>query len=69
MSDLPERSKVKIDLSDLFIVLVSLCLTYLVSILTLSSIVFQTSTFSSLSYLKTLEGKFDLDVKSFYQFW
>ena len=45
MSDLAERSKVNLDLWNLFIAIVSLGLPYKVRIMTLASTVFKISTF------------------------
>ena len=45
MSDLAERSKVNLDLWNLFIAIVSLGLTYQVRIITLASTVFKKTTF------------------------
>ena len=45
MSDLAERSKVNLDLWNLFIVIVSLGLTYQVRIMTFASTIFKKSTF------------------------
>ena len=45
MSDLAERSKVNLDLWNLFIAIVSIDLTYQVRIMTLASTVFKKSTF------------------------
>ena len=63
MSDLAERSKVNLDLWNLFIAIVSLDLTYQVRITTLASTVFKKSTFQKNSHLNALGSKFDLDVK------
>ena len=63
MSDLAERSKVNLDLWNLFIAIVSLDLTYQVRIITLASTVFKKSTFQKNSHLNALGSKFDLDVK------
>ena len=63
MSDLAERSKVNLDLWNLFIAIVSLDLTYQVRIMTLASTVFKKSTFQKNSHLNALGSKFDLDVK------
>ena len=60
MSDLAERSKVNLDLWNLFIAIVSL---YQVRIITLASTVFKISTFQKNSHLNALGSKFDLDVK------
>ena len=45
MSDLAERSKVNLDLWNLYIAIVSIDLTYQVRIMTLASTVFKKSTF------------------------
>ena len=58
-----ERSKVNLDLWDLFIAIVPLGLTYLAIIMTLASTVFKKSTFQKISHLNALGSKFDLDVK------
>ena len=63
MSDLAERSKVNLDLWNLFIAIVSLGLTYQKRIITLASTVFKKSTFQKNSHLNALGSKFDLDVK------
>ena len=63
MSNLAERSKVNLDLWNLFIAIVSLDLTYRVRIMTLASTVFIKSTFQKNSHLNALGSKFDLDVK------
>ena len=63
MSDLAERSKVNLDLWNLFIAIVSLGQTYQVRIMTLASTVFKKSTFQKNSHLNALGSKFDLDVK------
>ena len=63
MSDLAERSKVYLDLWNLFIAIVSLDLTYRVRIMTLASTVFKKSTFKKNSHLNALGSKFDLDIK------
>ena len=63
MSDLAERSKVNLDLWNLFIAIVSLGLTYQVRIMTKASTVFKKSTFQKISHLNALERKFDPDVK------
>ena len=63
MSDLAERSKVNLDLWNLFIAIVSLDLTYQMRIMTLASTVFKKSTFQKNSHLNALGSKFDLDVK------
>ena len=63
MIDLVERSKVKLDLWNLFRAIVSLGETYQVKIMTLASTVFKKSTFQKKkSYLNALGSKFDLDV-------
>ena len=51
MSDLTERSKVNLDLWNLFIAIVSLDLPYQVRIMTLASTVFKKSTFQKNSHL------------------
>ena len=58
-----ERSKVNLDLWDLFIAIVPLGLTYLAIIMTLASTVFKKSTFQFFFHLNALGSKFDLDVK------
>ena len=63
MSDLAERSKVNLDLWNLFIAIVSLGQAYQVRIMTLASTVFKKSTFQKNSHLNALGSKFDLDVK------
>ena len=63
MSDLAERSKVNLDLLNLFIANVSLGLTYQVRIMTKYSTVFKKSPFQKKSHLNALGSKFDLDVK------
>ena len=63
MSDLAERSKVNLDLWNLFIAIVSLGYKYQVRIMTLASTVFKKSTFQKNSHLNALGSKFDLDVK------
>ena len=63
MSDLAERSKVNLDLWNLFIAIVSLGLTYQKRIVTNASTVFKKSTFQKVSHLNALGCKFDLDVK------
>ena len=60
---LAERSKVNIDLWNLFLAIVTLDKTYQVRIMTLASIVFKKSTFQNFSQLNALGSKFDLDVK------
>ena len=49
-----ERSKVNLDLWDLFIAIVPLGLTYLAIIMTLASTVFKKSTFQKNSHLNAL---------------
>ena len=61
MSDL--SWKVKVDLWNLFIAIVSLGLTYQVRIMTKASTVFKKLTFQKFSHLNALGSKFDLDVK------
>ena len=63
MSNLAERSKVNLDLWNLFIAIVSLGKRYQVRIMTKASTVFKKSTFQKNSHLNALESKFDLDVK------
>ena len=64
MSDLAVRSKVNLDLKNLFIAIVSIGLTYQVRIMTLASTVFKKSTFQKKnSHLNALRSKFDLVVK------
>ena len=63
MSRLAERSKVNLDLWNLFIAIVTLDLTYQVSIMTLASVVFKKSTFEKFPHLNALESKFDLNIK------
>ena len=63
MSDLAERSKVNLDLWNLFIAIVSLGQTYQVKIMTCASTVFKKSTFQKKSHLNALGSKFDLDFK------
>ena len=63
MSDLAERSKVNLDLWNLFIAIVSLGQTYQVRIMTFASTVLKKSTFQKNSHLNALGSKFDLDVK------
>ena len=62
MSGLAERSKVNLDLWNLFIAIVTLNQTYQVRIMTLASVVFNKSTFQKFPHLNTLGSKFDLDV-------
>ena len=54
MSPLAERSKVNLDLCNLFIAIVTLDKTYQVRIMTLASIVFKKSTFQKISPLKCI---------------
>ena len=63
MSGLAERSKVNLDLWNLFIAIVTLDYTYRVRIVTLASVVFKKSTFQKFPHLSALGSKFDLDVK------
>ena len=63
MSDLAERSKVNLDLWNLFIAIVSLGKIYRVRIMTKATTVFKKSTFHKISHLNALQSKFDLDVK------
>ena len=63
MSDLAERSKVNLDLWNLFIAIGSLGQTYQVRIMTFASTVFKKSTFQKNSHLNALGSKFDLDAK------
>ena len=63
MSDLAERSKVNLDLWNLFIAIVSLGLTYQARIMTKASTVFKKSTVQRISHLNALGSKFDLEVK------
>ena len=63
MSDLAERSKVNLDLWNLFIAIFSLGQTYQVRIMTFASTVFKNSTFQKKSHLNALGSKFDLGVK------
>ena len=63
MSGLAERSKVNLDLWNLFIAIVTLDYTYQERIMTLASVVFKKSTFQKFSHLNALGSKFDLDVK------
>ena len=59
---LAEKSKVKLDLSNLFIAIVSLGLTYQVRIMTSASTVFKQSTFHKNSHFNELGCKIDLDL-------
>ena len=63
MSGLAERSKVDLDLWNLFIAIVTLGLTYQVRIMTLASVVFKKSTFKKFPHLNAFGSKFDLDIK------
>ena len=63
MSGLAERSKVNLDLWNLFIAIVKLDYTYQVRIMTLASVVFKKSIFQKFPHLNALGSKFDLDVK------
>ena len=63
MRGLAERSKVNLDLWNLFIAIVTLEKTYQERIMTLASIVFKKSTFQNFSHLNALGSKFDLDIK------
>ena len=63
MSRLAERSKVNLDLWNLFIAIVTLDKTYQVRIMSLASEVFKKSTFQKFPHLNALGSKFDLDVK------
>ena len=63
MSGLAERSKINLDLWNLFLAIVTLDKTYQERIMTLTSVVFKKSTFQKLSHLNALGSKFDLDVK------
>ena len=60
--DLAERSKVNLDLWNLFIAIVSLGYTYQVRIMTKASTVFNKINFSKFSHLNALGSKFDLDI-------
>ena len=63
MSDFAKRSKVNLDLWNLFIAIVSLGKTYQEKIIALASTVFKKSTFQKISHVNALRSKFDLDVK------
>ena len=63
MSGLAERSKVNLDLWNLFIAIVTLDYTYRLRTVTLASVVFKKSTFQKFLHLNALGSKFDLDVK------
>ena len=63
MRDFAKRSKVNLDLWNLFIAIVSLGKTYQVRIMTKTSTVFKKSTFQKISHLNALGSKFDLDFK------
>ena len=57
-----ERSKVNLDLWNLFIAIVKLDKTYQVKIMTLAPIDFKKSTFQKFPHLNANGSKFDLDV-------
>ena len=63
MSNLAERSKVNLDLWNLFIAIVSLSYSYQVRIMTKASTVLKKINFSKNYHLNALGSKFDLDVK------
>ena len=64
MSNLAERSKVNLDLWNLFIAIVSLGKTYQVRIMTKASTILKKKiNFSKNSHLNALGSKVDLDVK------
>ena len=63
MSGLAERSKVNLDLWNLFLAIVTLDQIYQVRIMTLASVVLKKSTFQKFPHLNALGSKFDLDVK------
>ena len=63
MIGLAKRSKVKLDLWNLFMAIVTLDQTYQVRIMTLASVVFKKSTFQKFPHLNALGSKFDLDIK------
>ena len=64
MSDLAKRSKVNLDLWNLFIAIVSLGLKYQVRIMTKASTVLKKINFSKKnSHLNAFGSKFDLDIK------
>ena len=58
-----KRSKVNLDLWDLFIAIVPVGKTYQVIIMTKASTVFKKSTFQKKIHLNAMGSKFDLDVK------
>ena len=60
MIGLAERSKVNLDLWNLFIAIVTLDKTYRVRIVTLASVVFKKSTFQKFPHLNALGSKFDV---------
>ena len=60
---LAEKLKVKLDLWNLSIAIVSLVSTYQVRIMDLASTVFKKSTFQKISHLNASGRIFDLDVK------
>ena len=63
MSSLAERSKVNLDLWNLFIAILTLDYTYQVKIMTSASVAFKKSTFQKFHHLNALGSKFDMDVK------
>ena len=63
MSGLAKRSKVNLDLWNLFIAIVTLGLTYRGRIMALAPVVFKKSTFQKIPHLNALGSKFDIDVK------
>ena len=63
MRDFAKRSKVNLDLWNLFIAIVSLGKTYQVRIKTKLRQFSKKSTFQKISHVKTFGSKFDLDVK------
>ena len=63
MIGLAERSKVNLDLWNLFIAIVTLDKTYQVRIVTLASVVFKKKKIQKFPHLNALGSKFDLDVK------
>ena len=63
MSTLAKRSKVNLDLRNLFIAIVTLDKTNQVRIMTLASILFKKSPFQKFPHLNALGSKSDLDVK------
>ena len=62
MIGLAERSKVNLDLWNLFIAIVTLDKTYQVRIVTMASVVFKKSTFQKFPHLNASGSKFDPDV-------